>query len=95
MSNQYTDKTELSPVKYKEFFYVVYRPKPNLFPDWYEYMVTKIESYYDIGYEFDSLYETYNGMQKLDRKGAIQAAEDLINEYYTDDEIKNMFDEGD
>ena len=75
MANQYTDIEDLKFIPYKNGEYKVFRPNP-LFPDWYEYIVRMDEED-----DFDSLYETYNGIQKLTKKEAIYWAKEYIEKF--------------
>lgn len=73
---------------YRKFYFYAYHPKSH--PDnMYEYIVGKLDN--DIGIEFDSLHETFNGIQYLSKKEALQSAKDIIDEYYSG-EMKSFFD---
>ena len=47
---------------------------------WYEYRVWETDGTGLIVREFDSLVETYNGMQKLTKNEAIEAMNEIIKE---------------
>lgn len=74
---------------YKKFLCTIYQPNSAKYPDWWEYVVE--ENTDDIHVEFDSLKETYNGMQKLDKKTARESAKSLVDNYYNDEDDMHEF----
>jgi len=81
-NNQYTPKEDLVFKTFRSGEYKVYRPNPEAYPDWYEYIVEMEEGLDNYNGHFDSLNETYNGcvLQQLNRRDAIRCAQDLIME---------------
>jgi hypothetical protein len=63
----------------------VAKPFTDDYAGWYEYRIYQVNSNGQIVKEWDSLYETYNGCQRLDKKQAKEALKDII-------EMDDLFD---
>lgn len=77
--------------KYKNFSYFLYQPNKKRFPEWYEYYIEKDTD--DVVYPFDSVMSfQFNGRTRRTKEQAEQAAREMIERYYVNPFVKEMFD---
>jgi hypothetical protein len=69
----------------------IYPPKPDTDAAWYEYVVTAQCDRCGATQEFDSYYETYNGVQRLTRAEAQRAADEMLAECKADPTLEGYF----
>ena len=77
--------------KYKNFLYYLYQPNKRDFKGWYEFYVDKDTD--EPSYPIDSVMcFLFDGKTKRTKEQAEQDAKALIERYYTNPNVKELFD---
>ena len=76
--------------KYKDFLYFLYQPNKRVLPLYFEFYIEKDTD--DVLYPFDSLLSFASVGCRQTKEIAEQKAKELIERYYTNPNVKEMFD---
>ena len=84
-------KHRIKFINYRDFIYFLYQPNGRDCPEWFEFFIDK--NTVDVTYPFDSLMSfTFDGKTKQTKEQAECKAKAMIDRYYANPNVKEMFD---
>ena len=75
---------------YKDFLYFLYQPNKKVLPSYFEFYIEKNTE--DVTYPFDSFLSFASDGRKQTKEIAEKKARALIERYYTNPNVKEIFD---